>query len=154
MVHKMAQKRDEKRIKKMRASRTCGYGTQGQHRKGGQRGGRGNTGGKKHKWTWIVKNDPKYFGKFGFKRPPKLQKKNKIINVGDLNDKIAELLENNIAKKEDNLISLNLSEIGYDKVLGTGKINYPLKIKAKNFSKDAIKKINDAGGEIFLIKKK
>jgi len=30
-----------KRIRKMRASRVCGYGTQGQHRKAGQRAGKG-----------------------------------------------------------------------------------------------------------------
>jgi len=142
-----AQRRDEKRIKKMRASRTCGYGTQGQHRKGGQRGGRGKAGYDKHKWTQIMNENPKYFGKHGFKRPPHLQFKDNIINIGDINEKIPELLADNIATKEGKIINLNLDELGFDKVLGMGKLDYPVSIKAKSFSQKAIEKVINAGGQ-------
>jgi len=145
----MAQvRRDEKKIKKYRGSRLCGYGTQGQHRKGGQRGGRGKAGRKKHKWTYVVKYEPDYFGKHGFKRPPFYQREIKIINVGELNEKINKFLQENKAKKEGDLITINLIDLGYDKLLGKGKINIPLKVIIKSYSKKALNKITEAGGQI------
>lgn len=149
----MTRKRDKKKIRKQRGSRTCGYGRVGQHRKGGQRGGRGNTGRKKHKWTHTVKYEPDYFGKKGFTRPPMFQDEDKIINIGDLNDFIPDLLERNIAQKEGKFITLNMEELGYDKVLAKGDIDFPVKISAKKFSKNAIKKINNAGGEAYYLNK-
>ncbi|MHA1693789.1 MAG: uL15 family ribosomal protein [Candidatus Helarchaeota archaeon] len=143
----MAQIRDEKKIKKRRGSRTCGYGTQGQHRKSGQRGGRGKTGGKKHKWTYIVKYDPDYFGKKGFKRPPDKQIKIKTINVGEIN----RLIEKNLIEKEEKFFTLNVVELGFGKVLGKGTLNFPVKITAKSFSKKAVEKINNAGGQINIL---
>jgi large subunit ribosomal protein L15 len=143
----LTRKRDQKKTKKFRASRTYGYGTVGQHRKHGQKGGVGKTGGKKHKWTRIVKYDPKYFGKTGFKRPPKYQVEDEIINIGDLNDCIPNLLEEEIAIKDGNYISIDLDKLHYDKVLGKGNLDYKVKITAKKFSKGAIKKIEDAGGQ-------
>ncbi|MHA1268729.1 MAG: uL15 family ribosomal protein [Candidatus Helarchaeota archaeon] len=147
----MAYKRPDKKIKKHRGSRTCGYGTQGQHRKGGQRGGRGVAGGKKHKRSYLIKYKPNYFGKHGFKRPPCRQYKDNVINLGKINNLIPKLIQKNIAKKEDKLITLNVSDIGYDKVLGVGYLKYPLNITAKKFSKRAIQKIQELGGKIHLL---
>ena len=68
-------------VRKYRGSRTHGYGTVGQHRKGGQRGGKGKAGLHKGGWTWTVKYDPKHFGKYGFKRPPRSIPETKILNI-------------------------------------------------------------------------
>ncbi|MBD3226698.1 MAG: 50S ribosomal protein L15 [Candidatus Lokiarchaeota archaeon] len=150
----VTRKRDKKKIRKYRGSRTCGYGRVGQHRKGGQRGGRGDTGRKKHKWTHTVKYAPDYFGKKGFKRPPMYQDEDNIINLGDLKEYIPDLLNKDLAQKKGKYIELNMEDLGYDKVLAKGNIDIPLKITAKKFSKNAIKKINNAGGEAYLLNEK
>ena len=134
----MSIKRTPKGRQKRRGSREHGYGKIGQHRKGGQRGGKGiHTGGQKHLWSYIVKYEPNYYGKKGFKLPQYYQDKLKTINVEDL--------ETIATKKEQT--ELNLPEFGFEKVLGRGNISKPLKISAKKFTKIAIKKIEAAGGQ-------
>ncbi|MEM0231544.1 MAG: hypothetical protein QXG78_00335, partial [Candidatus Methanomethyliaceae archaeon] len=61
--------RREKKVRKQRGSRTYGWGTVGQHRKSGMRGGFGNAGLHKHKWSWTIKYGKDHFGKYGFIRP-------------------------------------------------------------------------------------
>ena len=136
-------KRLKKAVRKKRGSRTHGYGTISQHRKGGQRGGKGvMTGGKKHKWIKMVKYHKDYYGKHGFKRHKNITKNLRIINIGQLNQ-----LSKKISKTD-----LNGTELGFDKVLGKGTIDRALIITAMEFSKTAIKKIEDAGGKIVKIK--
>jgi LSU ribosomal protein L15P len=92
--------RKRKKITKMRGSRTVGGGSSKKRRGAGHRGGRGQAGGHKHHWTWIVKYDPEHFGKRGFKRPKKLIKDQKAINLGEIQEKLPKLIEEGIAKKE------------------------------------------------------
>ena len=56
--------RKKKKVKKIRGSRTCGEGSHKKRRGAGNKGGRGMAGGHKHKWTWIIKYMPDYFGKY------------------------------------------------------------------------------------------
>ena len=62
--------------------------THGRGKKGGRgaglRGGRGNAGLLKHRHMHMTKNMPDHFGRHGFKRPQSILKKDKTINVGDL----------------------------------------------------------------------
>ncbi|MGB9844998.1 uL15 family ribosomal protein [Methanothermobacter tenebrarum] len=139
--------RKRKKITKMRGSRTVGGGSSKKRRGAGHRGGRGQAGGHKHHWTWIVKYDPEHFGKRGFKRPRKLLKDPKTINLGEIQEKLPELIKEGIAKKEKNIIILDVTSIGYEKVLGRGKITEPLHLKAHEFSTKAEKKIEEAGGK-------
>ena len=67
--------RKTKKIRKQRGSRSVGGGCTKKRRGAGHRGGRGLAGGNKHHWTWMVINDPKHFGKYGFKRPQKTVQK-------------------------------------------------------------------------------
>ena len=46
--------------------------------------------------------------------------------------------------------SINLSELGYDKLLGKGKINKSLNIIVNEASSLAIKKVEAAGGSVTL----
>ena len=46
--------------------------------------------------------------------------------------------------------SINLSELGYDKLLGKGKINKALDITVNEASSLAIKKVEAAGGSVIL----
>lgn len=133
-------------IRKYRGSRTHGYGRVGQHRKGGQRGGKGKAGLHKGGWTWTVIYDKKHFGKYGFHRPPRTIPEIRNLNIGQIENMLDRLLEQKIAIKQGGRISVNLLELGITKVLGSGKISQPLTITAPSFSKTAIKKIEAAGG--------
>jgi large subunit ribosomal protein L15 len=106
----------------------------------GLRGGKGNAGLNKHKFMHMIKYMPDHFGKSGFKRPQSIIKKDKIINVG----KLEEIFPNTK--------DIDLGKEGYDKLLGGGKIKISLKIKVKHASEKAIIKIKENGGEVILPK--
>lgn len=121
-----------------RGSRYHGWGQVGQHRKSGSRGGYGRAGLKKHKWFYVLKYEPDHFGKHGFKSR---YKPKPSINVGDLN-KIISHVKGEI---------INLVELGYEKLLGKGNIEFPVKVIVKKASEKAVKKIKEAGGEIIIL---
>jgi large subunit ribosomal protein L15 len=104
----------------------------------GLRGGRGNAGLLKHRYMHMVKNMPDHFGKHGFKRHPSLTERNKTINVGQIEDLFP--------GKND----IDLTKEGFDKLLGSGRLNKKLKIKVDYASERAIEKIKDKGGELIL----
>lgn len=126
-----------KKFRKMRGSRSCGYGSHKKHRGAGSRGGRGKSGRFKHKKSWVIRFEPDYFGKRGFTVPPEVKKEVRIINLRDID---------NLAKKLKKT-EIDLGELGYDKVLSKGKLTQPLTIKAKKFVEKAKKKIEDVGGK-------
>lgn len=130
--------RKGKKVRKMRGKRTYGYGSHKKHRGGGSRGGRGKAGLKKHKKSWIIKYEPNYFGKYGFKVPIRAKKEIKAINLKDI-DVLAKKLNKN---------EIDISEFGFQKVLSTGKLTKPLTIKAKMFSKKVKEKVEKAGGKV------
>ena len=72
-----------RKMRRMRGSRTMGYGQIGQHRHSGKQGGHGNAGLHKHKWSWLNINDPDHFGRDPF-FVPGARKVAKWLNVGDL----------------------------------------------------------------------
>ena len=104
----------------------------------GLRGGKGNAGLLKHRYMHMVKNMPDHFGKHGFKRHPSISKRNNTINVGQLEDLFP--------GKND----INLTKEGFDKLLGSGRINKKLKITVNEASEKAITKIKEKGGELIL----
>ncbi|MEM5790960.1 MAG: uL15 family ribosomal protein [Candidatus Aenigmatarchaeota archaeon] len=139
--------RKEKKYRKFRGHRSYGKGSHKKARGGGSRGGRGKAGMHKHKWTYVVKYEPEHFGKRGFKRPEAVKRKPKSINLKELDKISEELVEKKIAEIEDGKIKINLFKIGFEKVLGSGKITKPLIIEAKYFSKKAEEKLEKAGGK-------
>jgi large subunit ribosomal protein L15 len=139
--------RKPKRVRQRRGSRTHGYGRIGQHRKGGQRGGKGKTGGKKHHWTYVTAKTPDRFGKQGFHRYGKLRQTHKTINIGDIVRHLPRFTSGKPATK-DAPITIDLAEHGFDKVLGAGKISIPLSIAAPLFTHRAAEKIKAAGGKV------
>ena len=116
--------------------------THGKGRKGGRgsglRGGRGNAGLHKHKFMHMLKYMPDHFGVHGFKRPQSVIKRNKTINIGELEEKFP-------GKN-----SIDLEKEGFDKLLGSGVINSKIKIKVNSASEKAIEKVKEKGGEIIL----
>jgi len=144
----------------MRGTRTHGYGKVGQHRKSGQRAGRGKTTQwKKSKKSYYLKQkelgfpDPDWdMGKKGFKRPQDINRIYQVntLNVKDLDLKIDNFVMDKKATKSGNSYSINLNEINIQKLLGNGEINKTINISVKKASKRAIEKIEAAGGKITL----
>ena len=121
------------------------------NRGAGHRGGKGLAGGHKHHWTWMVKYDPNHFGKYGFKRPQGSIYEYNPVNVDYLDEKCEELVSKGLATKEKKTIVIDVTEIGYNKVLGKGRISTALTIKSPQFSKSALKKIEETGGEAITL---
>jgi len=150
-----------KKVRKMRGTRTHGYGRVGQHRKAGQRAGKGKTTQwKKSKKSYYLKQkelgfpDPDWdFGKRGFKRPQDINRIYQInaLNVKDLDSKIEELTKNNIASKSGNTYTIDLKDVNIQKILGRGEINKKINISVNKASKRAIEKIESAGGKVTLL---
>ena len=145
--------RRRKKSRKLRGrTRTMGWGRIGQHRKSGSRGGFGLVGFHKHKWTWTIKYAPHWFGKHGFTQPPTIVAEINAINVGELDEIARDMLGQGIARKEDNKIVIDVSVLGFNKVLGRGKITLPLKVITPAITERAREKIEAAGGEVVISK--
>ena len=116
--------------------------THGRGKKGGRgaglRGGRGNAGLLKHRYMYMTKYMPDHFGRHGFKRPQSVVKRDKTINVGQLEEKFP-------GKKDIDLI-----KEGFDKLLGGGEIHSSLKVKVKRASERAVEKIKKNDGEVII----
>ena len=140
----MAQK--NRKINSKRGTRSCGYGGAQKHRGSGSRGGRGKAGTLKHKQIATIKTGRR-FGKMGFKRHQSLKKNLITINLSDIDRKIAYWAEEGKAKKTSAGYIVDLSALGYDKVLGSGNISQKIEITADSFSASAKEKIEKAGGK-------
>ena len=101
----------------------------------GKRGGRGNAGLNKHKVMTRIKYMPGHWGMHGFNRHPGLRVVNASINLG----RVSEIADGD---------SINLTEMGYDKLLGRGSIERALKIIVSEASAKAIQKVEAAGGSV------
>ena len=137
-----------RKVRKQRGSRTHGYGQIGQHRAGGGRGGHGKAGYDKHKWTYVLKHEPDYWLKKGFVSAKALGKKVRVINVGKLDDLAEKLESEKKLEKKDKKIFMDLENLGFDKLLGTGSVSKPIVVKVGTYSKTASRKLEEAGGEI------
>lgn len=139
----------KKRSKKsrMRGSHTHGWGAKKKHRGKGNKGGAGMAGTGKRadsKKPSIWKK--RYFGKFGFKKKGAV-KKTLPINLKKIQQIIGDLLEKGIAKESKGFIEIDITSIGFNKVLGYGKLTSKLRLIAPSFSSEAKKKIEAVGGQ-------
>jgi large subunit ribosomal protein L15 len=116
------------KIYRMRGKRTHGAGASKNRRGKGSRKTNKRTFGTNI--AHVRKYEPWRINKRGF---VSLYKKDKGINLDEI-DKLAD--------KE-----IDITTLGYGKVLGGGALSRPLKIKAHSFSKKAKERIQKAGGE-------
>src|SRR3989344_8528221 len=121
-----------KKNRRMRGKTTHGWGTKKKHRGSGSRGGAGWGGAKKGKRTFVYAYEPEHFGKKGF---VSLKKKSKTINLDELN--------------KINGSDIDLTSLGYDKLLSRGKISRAITVKVFSSSAKAKEKIEKAGGKVF-----
>lgn len=139
--------RRRKKIRKRRGSRTMGRGCAKRGRGAGEKGGRGLSGGHKQKWSFMLKYMPEHFGKHGFVRPPEVSEEVSAINVGELDEHLEELLMQGIARQEENRFVVDVKKLGFEKVLGGGRVTHPLEVVAREFSEQAKRKLEEAGGK-------
>ena len=128
--------RRAKKNRKYRGRRNQGYGCHKKHRGSGSRGGSGNAGMHKFKWSYVTSYEPDHFGKRGFRPPKAMAARVKAINAGDI-EALAE------GKKK-----IDLTMLGYGKVLGGGRMSRAIEVIAPVFSRKAAEKIRAAGGKI------
>ncbi len=125
---------------KSKSRRARGHTTHGRgkckNNGSGCRGGVGNSGNWKHKKTNMKTVDGRELKK-GF--VPKVSNKFEIINLTD----ISRGIEKGEIGKKDNVYYFRFE----GKVLGAGELLYPTVVEALNFSKMAIDKIEQVGGE-------
>jgi len=130
--------RNGKRNRKYFGTRRWGVGNIKNARGAGDRGGVGNAGSRKHKFTHMTAKEPWLLKGKGFApwKPEKLG---------------AVSLEyvNRLAKeKSEDKPTIELK--GY-KVLSNGTLDKPVIVKASGFSKNAIEKIKKLGGEAISV---
>lgn len=135
------------RTSKFRGSRTHGRGKKA-GRGAGLRGGRGNAGLHKHKWISIVKYDPEHFGHHGFKRPQSVVRSKVTINLSEIELALPALSKDGFAAEKDGKWTVDLTRMGVDKLLGSGRISRPLTIKVAEASASAEEKLKAVGGSI------
>lgn len=141
--------RKSKKSRKQRGSRTHGWGAGKKHRGAGNRGGRGMAGigkrGQQKKTKYYI-NGKNPIGKQGM-QITRIRPQAKTINLYQIEASLTKWLTDKKIKKEKDVFIINLKLLGYDKVLGVGKLESKLKITAKIFSKAAAERIKAAGGE-------
>lgn len=139
--------RRRRKVRKQRGARTYGRGCSKRGRGAGEKGGRGLSGGHKQKWPYLLKYMPKHFGKHGFTRPLAVRREIGTINVGELDERLDELLQQGIAKREEERIVVDVKKLGFERVLGGGRVTHPLEVIAKEFVESAKRKLEEAGGK-------
>lgn len=145
------QKRKSKKIHKMRGRRAAGYGFSAGHRASGQRGGKGMAGSKKHHYIKVMQENPRYFGKLGFKRPQKLLEDVVVLNIGEIDAAADGLVEDGMATMKGKRYQIDVAKLGVDKILGSGKVTRKLDlVGVKAISARAREKVLGIGGTIDL----
>ncbi len=140
--------RARKKSRKLRGrTRTMGWGRIGQHRKSGSRGGHGAAGMGKHKKSWMLKYAPDWLGKRGFRNPTSRGEPT-TIDLEGLENLVSELASKNQVRVEGDVYVVDLGQLGYQKLLGSGKISIKVKVAVQEATSKAIEKIKEAGGEV------
>ena len=140
-----------KKNSRLRGSKTHTHGSMKKRRGAGHRGGRGAAGSGKRadtKKPSVWKG--KYFGKFGFKGKPN---KSEPVNLSYIEENAEVLVERKLISKENDQYTVDITKLGYNKLLGRGKITKKFDITVPAASKHAIEAVKAAGGTVKGIEK-
>lgn len=139
--------RKAKRNRHQRGRTTGGWGFGKRHRGKGSRGGHGHSGAGKrgaHKVSFYTAHGGKInLGKRGIQFKPRVYAiPVKVISLEGL-DRNAKAW----GTTSGGIIEVDLTKLGFTKVLSDGKLNHKLKVICHQFSEGAKKKIEGAGGQ-------
>lgn len=134
---------------RQRGTHTHGWGAKKKHRGKGNKGGSGNSSSGKRSDARkpSIWKDKDYFGKRGFHKKG-LKEDIKAVNIGYIEQNLEALVSGKKITEDKGVYSINLKELGYNKLLGTGRVKRKYRIEAKYASKIAEERIKQAGGEI------
>lgn len=135
------------RTDKHRGSRTHGRGYKS-GRGAGLRGGRGKAGQNKHNVMRARKENPNFFGRHGFTRPPKTRTVKVVVNLTYLEEGLIPLTAAGHAEEVDGMIVCDLGGAGITKLLGAGRVRRPWKVIVAEASLQAVQRVADAGGSV------
>ncbi|MDO8646972.1 MAG: uL15 family ribosomal protein [Candidatus Diapherotrites archaeon] len=140
--------RHRKKKNKMRGNRTHGGGNTKNRRGAGCRGGTGNAGGHKHKYSSFLDH-------FGNKVKLKSKKFfGKAISLEDLESRLEQLILKKKAKREDGKIIIDGKTARIARVFGNKELKEKLVLKNIKATENAAESIKHAGGSIELKKAK
>lgn len=131
-------KRKRKQKKKYLGKRTFGKGDVKNQRGAGNRGGRGNAGRNKHKFTWVTKYAPGYFGRDRFTHISR--RRIPVLHLYEIQQQAT----NGTLKPKEGKYSIEFK----GKVLSTGRLSVAVTIKALAWSKRCEEKVKNAGGTL------
>ncbi len=139
-----------KKDTRMRGSHTHGWGSKKKHRGSGNRGGKGmaSTGKRSDAFKPSIWKE-EYFGKHGFWHRGAII--HDVVNVSYIDQNIEKLAGENLAKAHGGSYEINIADLGFDKILGDGKVKKKLMVTARYASARSIDAIKAAGGEVTLI---
>jgi len=148
--------RKESKSRKQRGKRTHGWGHGKKHRGAGNRGGRGRAGlGKRgaQKKTLPLSQGKKAVGKIandnmGMEVVRKNAIRTSTINLSKLSNQIERWVKSEKAKKTKDVYSVDLSKLGYDKLLSDGELSKKINVTVTAYSEKAKTKLEAAGGKI------
>ncbi|PXF52271.1 MAG: 50S ribosomal protein L15 [Candidatus Methanophagaceae archaeon] len=144
----------KKRVKKIRGTRTCGGGSHKKRRGKGSKGGSGNAGAYAHHFVRSLKQGMKK-GKqgSGSARHSNSKTYDAIMNVGELAEKLEELIKTGKAEERGDAVFLDATQLGIRKILGRGELRGKPKliVRVNEISGIAKEKIEEAGGRIEMI---
>lgn len=140
-----------KKNSRQRGSKTHGWGAMKKHRGAGNKGGRGKAGtGKRSDCrkpsVWHIE---KYFGHDGF-TPVGGSKYLCACNIELLELKYNKLLKDGMLKEEKGIVTIDLAQLGVEKLLSRGHPTKKWNITVKQASTHAVEKIKEKGGQIKL----
>jgi large subunit ribosomal protein L15 len=69
-----------------------------------------------------------------------------VLDIGDIDQLIPDLVARGIATQNGDVITLDVAQIGVEKVLGGGQVTHKLALTAVTFSGRAVTKIEALGG--------
>lgn len=70
------------------------------------------------------------------------------INVGRIDSMLDRMVSEGSVEQKDGKFYIDLTNMGFDKLLGSGNVTHVLEIKVAKSSKSAIEKIEAAGGKV------
>jgi large subunit ribosomal protein L15 len=139
--------RKRRKNSRLRGSHTHGWGEKKHHRKAGSRGGKGRAGSGKR----ADQKKPMFWGE-GRKTKRGFISRSAVIsnaiNVGDL----TLMIEHGKFEKKGSAYDINLTSLGFTKLLSKGLVKYPMAITVENATEKAVKKVASKSGNVVLPK--
>ena len=143
-----------RKSRRLRGSRTHGWGHPKKHRGKGNKGGKGfsNKGkrGASRKSKYLAL-EIKPIGKHGMMRKPFYKFTVQPISFRVIEENIDKWLANSLIEKSNDTYKVDLKKLGYGKLLSQGAVTKKLAITCDSASAKAVEKLQEAGGSCQIL---